>query len=660
VQRNSLSYLFVFLTFLSLTNLFSQQEKFDSLKKLISNTTAPKEKTELYLQIAKSIYNTIPDSSMPYCEASEKISKQYNLEVQLAFSLHCECRYLLLKGDIKTTIVKLNQAISIFEKNKEYSGLSKAYSLKSIALARLNKYDERLEYLLKAKEIHSKVDDKEGYSSVLLNLSNAYHDYAKYEEALNTLKEFENLNLPENGRSFYKHNHYGNIYLALKNYQEAIFHFKKCIQFAHDYKMLDSEITGLINLAETYIAQKDFNTAQNYYQLALSLAVENRLIVEEADALKGIIHIYELQKNYIQAYFSLKRYKTIEDSLLNIEKLKSINDIENKLKLSEKEKIIAQQSLSLEKEKVALASSKNNTLLLIGGLAITLIVIGFLFYFNKRTNKLYDLIKIQKIEVEAQKEIIELKNKDVMDSIHYAKYIQGSMLPSSKIVSSLFVDHFILYKPKDIVAGDFYWTETLNQKSLLAVCDCTGHGVPGAMVSIVACNALNRAVKEFKLEKPDEIFNKVNELMQETFSKSDYDVSDGMDGVLCSFDRESLILTVAAANNPVWIFSEHKGLQIIYPDKHPIGKFQGELKPFKLSSYQLQEGDMVYLFSDGYADQFGGPIGKKFKYKQLQELLSTIYQKPTYIQKELLNASVENWKGQLNQVDDILLVGFRA
>lgn len=644
--------------------MFSQQAKFDSLKKLIPEVKSPKEKSDLYIQIAKSIYNTIPDSSMPYCEAAEEISKKYHLEVQLAFSLHCECRYLLLKGDIKSTIVKLNQAIALFEKHQEFSGLSKAYSLKSIALGRLNKNEERLEYLLKAKNIHTKIDDKEGYSSVLLNLSNAYHDYAKYEEALNILKEFEGLNLPENGRSFYKHNHYGNIYLAQKNYSDAIFHFKKCIQFAHEYKMLDSEITGLTNLAETYIAQKDYVSAQQYYHQALRLATENQLIVEEADALKGIINIYELQKNYSQAYFALKRYKTIEDSLLNIEKLKSINDIENKLKLTEKEKIIAEQSLTLEREKVALASSKNNALLLIAGLIITIIIIGFLFYYNKRTNKLYDLIKVQKLEVEAQKEIIESKNKDVMDSIHYAKYIQGSMLPSSKIVKALFPENFILYKPKDIVAGDFYWTEQVNNKSIIAVCDCTGHGVPGAMVSIVACNSLNRAVKEFGLDKPDAIFNKVNELMQETFSKSDYALSDGMDGVLCSFDYHTMELLVAAANNPVWIFTRNfenqVELNIIHPDKQPVGKYQDELIPFQLKTYRLKKGDMIYMFSDGYADQFGGPKGKKFKYKQLQETLYRISDLPLNNQHDQLNRIINEWKGNHDQIDDILVVGIRV
>lgn len=662
--KRSIVYICGLLIFFNHHHSFSQQQKFDSLKLLLKTTSVPEKRAMLCIDIAKSIYNSIPDSSINYCEQAEKISRIHNLDVQFAYSLHCESRYLLLKGDIKTTIVKLNQAITLFQKHQESIGLAKAYSLKSIALARINKFDERLDYLLKAKEILAKQSDKESYSSVLLNLSNAYHDFEKYDDALKALKEFEDLQLIENGRGFYKHNHYGNIYLKLKDYQKAITSFKKSISIAHDYKMLDSEITGLTNLAECYLLINDYVNAKLYFNQALDLAKKNQLIVEEADALKGIINAFEKEKNYSAAYFSLKRFKTIEDSLLTVEKLKSINDIENKLKLSEKEKIIAQQGLSLEKEKVALAASKNNSLLLVGGLTITLIVIGFLFYFNNRTSKLYDLIKIQKLEVETQKEIIESKNKDVMDSIHYAKYIQGSMLPSSKIVSSLFPNHFIFYKPKDIVAGDFYWTEQINQKSIIAVCDCTGHGVPGAMVSIVACNALNRAVKEFGLEKPDTILNKVNELMQETFSKSDYALSDGMDGVLCSIDYQTMQLLVASANNPVWIFTKNfedqTEFNLIPPDKQPVGRFQDELKPFKLKSHSLKKGDTIYLFSDGYADQFGGPKGKKFKYKQLKEILSQISNLPLDEQHHQLSIIMDNWKGNYDQVDDILVVGIKV
>ncbi len=642
---------------------YGQQQKFDSLKEILKTITLPEKRAPLLIDIARSIYHSIPDSSIGYCEQAEELSTKHNLNVQLAYSLHCESRYLLLKGDIKLTLEKLNKAISIFEKYNELSGLAKSYSLKSIALGRLEKRSEELDYLLKSKSIYTSLNDKAGLSNTLQNLSNAYSDMHQYQKALDALAEIKKLNISENGKDFYTEVNYGGIYYSQNNITEALIHFKKATEIASQYKMLDSEITGLTHLAECYLKQNDTHTALLHYKQALALAEKNQLLVEEKDALKGIVDLYEQQKDFTAAFFSLKRFKIIEDSLFTIEKMKSINDIEHKLQLTQKEKIIAEQGLSLEKEKLALASSKNRTLLLIAGLSIVALAFLFLFYLNLKTKKLFAVIKFQKKEVEIQKEIIESKNKDVMDSIHYAKHIQGSMLPSTKIINKLFPENFVLYKPKDVVAGDFYWTDTINNLSAIAVCDCTGHGVPGAMVSIVACNALNRAVKEFKLSNPAQIFDKVNELMQETFSTNDYSVNDGMDGTLCVLDRDTMKLHIAAANNPVWIISpfndtDDQFLQVT-ADKYPIGKFKDDVMSFKLKTIPVRKNDIVYLFSDGYADQFGGPKGKKFKYKQLQDLLISISKLSLTEQQQVLSTTIESWKGSLDQVDDILVIGFK-
>lgn len=667
--QNNISKVFILLFILSTSFCKAQQHKFDSLKLLLIKTKNPEKRAKLLIDIAKSIYYSIPDSSIGYCEQAEEISKKNNLEVQLAYSLNCECRYLLLKGDIKTSIEKINQSITLFEKHNELNGLAKAYSQKSIALGKLNNSTEKIVYLYKAKDIYSKLNDKPGIVSVLSNLANTYISHNQYSLALKALDECALLNLPKSGDEFFVELNYGNVFFGLDDQEKAISHYKKAIEVAHQFKMLDSEITGLTNLAESYLKQKNISESKNTYLKALQLAKENNLMVEESDALKGMTDLFELEEDYKNAFLSLKKYKTIQDSILNVEKVKSINNIEHKLQLTEKEKIITQQSLSLEKEKVALASSKNNALLLIAGLIIAGIGFVFLFYYNRKTKKLFSLIQLQKIEVEKQKEIIELKNKDVMDSIHYAKYIQGSMLPSSKTMNSLFSENFILYKPKDVVAGDFYWTEKIDNKAAIAVCDCTGHGVPGAMVSIVACNALNRAVKEFKLSNPALIFDKVNELMQETFSKSDYEVRDGMDASLCLLDYDTMQIHIACANNPIWIVSQPKNnsnitnepwqLAQINADKKPIGRFNDESAPFTLKTISVQKGDIVYLFSDGYADQFGGPKGKKFKYKQLQDLLISLANLPLSEQNNFLNKTITNWQGNLEQVDDILIIGIK-
>ena len=649
--------------------LLSQQEKFDSLKSILKSITTPKARTMLLLDIANSIYSSVPDSSIMYCKEAEELSSKSKMDVQYAYSLNCESRYLLLKGDLKNTIVKLNEAISIFERNNENKGIAKSYSLKSIALSRLNKHKEAIDYLLRSKKIYNANNDTEGLIGVLTNLSNTYCKINQYQNALDALKDLEKLNLPDNGSRFFIEISYGTIYFNLNQYDQAIVHFDKAAQVAQQYKMIDSEISGLTKIAECYERLNQIPVAKSYYYQALNLARFNNLIVEEADALKGLVTIFEHENDYQNAFNSLKQYKNIEDSIFTLEKFKNINDVENKLKLTEKEKIIAEQNFALEKEKGELASTKSKGLLLVGGLILAIGAFMLSVYYSRRTKKLYSLIQIQKSEVESQKEIIEIKNKDLMDSINYARHIQSSMLPSPKTMSESFKENFILYKPKDVIAGDFYWTENIYNKPILAVCDCTGHGVPGAMVSIVAGNALNRAIKEFKLYNPALIFDKVNELMQETFSKSDYQVSDGMDGAICVFDYDNMKLHIAAANNPVWTCSpasiktefweDSWLLSQVSPDKQPIGKFKEEVIPFQLKTIAIERGEMIYLFTDGFADQFGGPKGKKFKYKQLQELLTSIAKLPCDEQQKILTKTIDDWKGTLDQVDDMLIVGIR-
>jgi serine phosphatase RsbU (regulator of sigma subunit) len=272
-----------------------------------------------------------------------------------------------------------------------------------------------------------------------------------------------------------------------------------------------------------------------------------------------------------------------------------------------------------------------------------------------------------------QKEIIEEKNKDITASISYAKRLQEAILPSQHMVSEHLPDAFILYEPKDIVAGDFYWMETIqlenwkagesenekkeNELVLFAAADCTGHGVPGAMVSVVCSNALNRAVKEFNITDPGQILDKVRALVIQTFEKSGSEVKDGMDISLLSIDKKKAELKWAGANNPLLLFRDGE-LREYKPDKQPIG-MSDHPAPFTTHVISLQKGDLLYTFTDGFADQFGGPKGKKFKYSQLKELLANVHTLSMQQQSDKIRQELIKWKGELEQVDDILITGIK-
>jgi serine phosphatase RsbU (regulator of sigma subunit) len=264
------------------------------------------------------------------------------------------------------------------------------------------------------------------------------------------------------------------------------------------------------------------------------------------------------------------------------------------------------------------------------------------------------------VDLNHQKEMVEEKNKEIVDSINYALRLQRAILPTTSKVKAALPDSFILFKPKDIVSGDFYWMHEQGESVLIAAVDCTGHGVPGAMVSVVGANSLDRCVKEFKLKDPAHILDKLCDMVIETFESSDHEVKDGMDITLCSVNLKTRKIKFAGAHNPLWIV-KHKTLEVeeFKADKQPIGKFDYR-KDFTCHDIQLEKGDCIYLFSDGYADQFGGPGGKKFKYKTLMQLLQQIHTKPMVDQHEILNHEFEAWRGMLEQIDDVCVIGIRV
>lgn len=265
----------------------------------------------------------------------------------------------------------------------------------------------------------------------------------------------------------------------------------------------------------------------------------------------------------------------------------------------------------------------------------------------------------RKEEIEKQHTLLEETHKEIKDSINYAKRIQEAILPTNEIIDQWMPENFVFYRPKDVVAGDFYWIHKLSDGVLFSAADCTGHGVPGAMVSVVCYNALNRSVREFGQSSPEKILDKTREIVLETFQQNSAQVNDGMDAALIAIRQTSAgtILEFCGANNSAIIIRNQEIIEL-EGDKQPVGNYQ-DAKPFKLHRFALQKGDMLYLCTDGYADQFGGPKGKKLKSKVLKELLLSLSVQPLYQQKEKLVRFLEDWKGDLEQLDDISVFGFR-
>ena len=345
----------------------------------------------------------------------------------------------------------------------------------------------------------------------------------------------------------------------------------------------------------------------------------------------------ENQKAVIQQEFKYK-----------YEKEQSLADAKHNELMHIKSEQIKTQNEKIEKERAIKYS-------LTIGMLIVITSIFVIFKNLRKTIKQKGVIEQQKAQVELAHDELEEKNQEIIDSIIYAKRIQSAILPPMKVVKEYLKESFILYKPKDVVAGDFYWMEQKNGKVLFAAADCTGHGVPGAMVSVVCNNGLNRSVREHGLTIPGEILDKTREIVVQEFKKSEEDVKDGMDIALCSI--EGMKLQYAGAYNPLWIIRNGEIIET-KANKQPIGQFDHP-EPYTTHSFNLEKGDAIYIFSDGYVDQFGGEKEKKFKAKAFKKLLLSLQDKSMEEQKIVIDETFETWKGNLEQIDDVCVIGVR-
>jgi serine phosphatase RsbU (regulator of sigma subunit) len=280
---------------------------------------------------------------------------------------------------------------------------------------------------------------------------------------------------------------------------------------------------------------------------------------------------------------------------------------------------------------------------------------------NNQRRKANRQLSQQKNEIERQKHLVDEKQKEILDSINYAKRIQTALMASDKLLNDNLPEHFLLFKPKDIVAGDFYWAAPVNGGFAYITADSTGHGVPGAFMSLLNISKLNEAINQKRITRPDKALNYVKgEIIRVLNPEGSTEESkDGMDAILCVLDQQNMLLQYAAANNSFCIIRNGEVLNC-RADKMPVGKSHDDSAVFTFNEVALEKGDVIYTFTDGFGDQFGGPVGKKFKHRQLKDIFAQIATLPMDEQKRIVNKHFEDWKGDLEQVDDVLVIGVRV
>lgn len=598
------------------------------------------------------------------------------------------------------------KALDLFEAIDDKEGVVMGHNQIGIASLRKGQVNEGLRHFNTALEIGLKDENISPslVSSLYNNLGNTYlrlQEFRKAEKSFRKVIQFNKENNISNadGQAY---NNLGIVYKYLEKLDSSLESYSIAIEMWH----LSGNQVGLIetynNMSSMYAQNGNTAQAKEYLHSALKiskeinhyhglaatygnlanlyemdgeidsclyyarLGVQNARTVGSRGLLKNIMPsvydaLYRLG-NYKEAFDEFDAYIALRDSLdeesdhEELTKLESEHELEKKeLENKRLEEVNAKAKLEKEKKHI------ENQILIGGGIVLLLIVVLIAIGFIRKRRD-HILISGQKEILNDQKTILEIKNAEILDSINYAKRIQSAILPQDETFKEHLPNSFVMYEPKDIVAGDFYWLEQKADTVLFAAADCTGHGVPGAMVSVVCNNGLNRAVREHGLTNPGQILDKTREIVIEEFSKSSDDVKDGMDIALCSLEGNTL--KYAGANNPLWVIREGSDeVEEFKADKQPIGMFDHP-KPYTSHQIELQKGDQFYIFSDGYPDQFGGegsrPGGKKFKASNFKKLLVANCKLPMDEQLAALRKHFSSWKGDLEQLDDVCVIGVRV
>lgn len=608
------------------------------------------------------------DTAVEYYNRSLKIQEELKNKKGIAGALNNIGVIFEKEGNYAKAIEYYTRSLSIQEELGNDSEI--ASSLLNIGNIYDNQYDydKALDYYRRSLSLEEKLNNKEGISKCLFNIADVYADLGNldtalvyHEKSLSLKQEIGKKDGIANSMSLI-----GNIYFNKGDNEKARKYNETSLQISNEIGYKSGTVIALQNLSQIYFEMGQFEKSIQLGQKSLKIAREIGIANETKNIARTLYQSYKNKNRFKEALDMHELYITTRDTIESRENQKEV--IRQEYKYAYEKQALADSIKNAELQKVKdaeLAAQKAiseqqrlRSYFLYGGLLVAILIGIFIYNRLKLTRKQKGIIEEQKEQVDHAYYQLEEKNVQIMDSIKYAKRIQTAILPPEKLVNNYLKNSFILYKPKDIVAGDFYWLEVVNNQVLFAAADCTGHGVPGAMVSVVCNNSLNRAVREYEELDPGRILNKTRELVIEEFEKSEEDVQDGMDIALCSINGKNL--SYAGANNPLWIIRKGSTeIEEYKPNKQPIGKYTRN-DPFESHNTELATGDTFYIFSDGYIDQFGGPKGKKLKSLKFKNLLLSIQDKDMPTQHKILEDYFINWKGDLEQLDDVCVIGVRV
>lgn len=652
-------FLTIFFLIFSISRTFGQKN-IDSVINQLENIKSDTEKINQYLKLIVNLGNVDTEKAVKISQQNLIISKKTNFK--LAKSYQELAHSYFLNSDFKNSLI--NYQLAEDESNKIKSEKTKKIILSDIygemasVYLQLQNFKAAINSSKKSLELSHELGKPELVVISEYNLGNIYYTINDYENALSQFYKAEKgfVQLKDSLYLTYVYNSIGACMHDKRDYNGALKYFLISLDLTKKFTPEDKSTIAIAfqNIGETYGNLGNYIQAKEYGLKAKELFHELNDKANLSTTYFNLANICNKLKDFEESNEFYIKYVLLKDSIFNEDTKNTIHEMSVKYETEKKEK--ENQLLTLENK-----NKKQVIYFALGGCVLLLGLVFFIFNGYRNKKKANHLLEEKNTIINQQKAIVEEQHQDITDSIKYAKRIQSAILPPRNFWNKILPDSFVLYMPKDVLSGDFYWIEETQDYIYVAAADCTGHGVPGALISIVNFNLLNKAVLEQNLVTPSEILDAVNIWLTESLHQTyrENAVRDGMDVTLIAIHKRSNEILFAGANNPIYVISNGE-LKVIKGDKFPVGAFmEDQIQKFTTKRFTVSKGDSIYLFSDGFADQFGGDNGKKYKYAPFQQKLISISGLELNEQRNFMKAEFMKWKGEHEQVDDVLLVGIK-
>ena len=712
-------------------------QNIDSLLIVASNMQDDSNKVNTLNDIVWKLKSADAKSADSIADISIELAKKIAFHKGLAYAYKNKATIYYYQGDYETARNIYEQSLNMFKQINDKKGIAINLRNIGNTYDQVGNTKAALDYFLRSLKIREEIGDKKGVAAVNAAIGLVYNKTGENELALkyfNTaLKSYEELNnqigiaktnyylsnvlydkfqdsnidtlitdkdtiivrdtaslkaaeekilkaLPvfeQIGDARYIANMYemlGLIYMNLEKNDLSLKYLKQSLEIRKQMGNKFGIANTLKNLGNYYRVNNNIEKALYYFKKALDLSEEIDAKNITVELYKNIADILHQKKQYKEAYSYLSQYIILKDNLQNEDNTKKMTQLAMQYEFDKKQRLQEEEQKrkdAIQQER--LKQQKMITYFFVAGFLFMLILAFVIFKNYRNKQKINKILESKNQMLQEQKDKIEAQNRDITDSIMYAQRIQRALLPPNEFFTEKLLDYFILFRPRDIVSGDFYWATEKHDKIILAAADCTGHGVPGAFMSMLGISYLNEIVNKFNPNEGEpmranvilnELRNAVKSSLRQT--GDDDEAKDGMDMALVIIDKKSNIIQYAGAYNPLFIVRD--GELIKYKaDKMPVGIYIREKESFTNYELEVKENDTIYMFSDGFVDQFGGEHGKKFMVSRFKELILQIYEKPMAEQKQIFEQRLEEWMHPANkdgetykQIDDILVIGFRV